>query len=201
MNCSRCGIKMLDDEEVCSRCGFKRGGQVNNRLIEEDDETPAEKPIISYYAGFWERFAAILLDLLIVITIQLIFVGIFGGTIFGVSAIGRRFLDFSTIRGFMGGFGLVLAIVFSWLYFTLFESSARRATLGKLVMGIVVISETGARITFAQANIRYWGKTVSALILMAGFIMAGFNARKQALHDLMAATLVVNNGAERTRNA
>ena len=38
---------------------------------------------------------------------------------------------------------------------------------------------------------RYAGKFVSAFILGIGFMMAGWTARKQALHDLMAETLVV----------
>ena len=38
---------------------------------------------------------------------------------------------------------------------------------------------------------RYFAKFISAIILWIGFMMAGWTARKQALHDIMAGTLVV----------
>jgi hypothetical protein len=40
-----------------------------------------------------------------------------------------------------------------------------------------------------KANGRNWGKIVSAIIVLIGFMMAGFTQKKQALHDIMAATL------------
>ena len=78
-----------------------------------------------------------------------------------------------------------------WLYFTLLESSLKQATLGKLALGIIVTDLNIKRISFGIANGRYWGKIVSAIILLIGFIMAGLTKKKQALHDIMAGTLVV----------
>ena len=49
----------------------------------------------------------------------------------------------------------------------------------------------GKRIGFGQATGRHFGKIISALPFGVGFIMAGFTEKKQALHDLMAGTLVV----------
>jgi uncharacterized RDD family membrane protein YckC len=48
----------------------------------------------------------------------------------------------------------------------------------------------GQRISFARATARFLGKLVSALILGIGFLMAAFTEKKQALHDLIAATIV-----------
>jgi uncharacterized RDD family membrane protein YckC len=54
----------------------------------------------------------------------------------------------------------------------------------------VVTDQYGARIAFGKATGRYFGKIVSALILFVGYVMAAFTPRRQALHDLMAGTLV-----------
>jgi uncharacterized RDD family membrane protein YckC len=86
---------------------------------------------------------------------------------------------------------IALAIVFNWLYYALLESSAWQATLGKKALGLEVTDMAGQRISFARATGRYFGKIVSAFILMIGFIMAGFTAQKQALHDMMAGCLVI----------
>jgi len=122
--------------------------------------------------------------------------------------------SFSTVGGVFGLFFLTLAVLSSpggepelnivalmiagagliihWLYFTLFESSTQQATLGKKVLNIVVTDENQNRLSFAKANQRYWGKTLSGLILLTGFIMAGFTKKKQALHDKIARTIVID---------
>ncbi len=59
-------------------------------------------------------------------------------------------------------------------------------------MSIVVTGIDGKRISFARATGRHFAKYISAFILGIGFIMAAFTAKKQALHDMIAETLVVN---------
>ena len=86
----------------------------------------------------------------------------------------------------------VVSLVIWWLYYALMESSPQQATLGKMALGIVVTDLDGRRISFGKASIRHWSKILSYLILLIGYIMAGFTARKQALHDLIAGTLVIN---------
>jgi uncharacterized RDD family membrane protein YckC len=78
-----------------------------------------------------------------------------------------------------------------WLYFTLFESSAHQATPGKILVNIFVTDYTGTRISFGRANARYWAKLISALPAFAGFVIAAFDSKKQALHDRIAKCLVV----------
>jgi len=92
--------------------------------------------------------------------------------------------------------GGLLGLIVGWLYFALQESSARQATLGKLAMGIKVTDGQGRRIGFGRATGRFFGKLLSGLIFAVGFMMAGFTARKQALHDMLANTLVVFRGVE-----
>jgi len=66
-----------------------------------------------------------------------------------------------------------------------------QATLGKKLVGIQVTDLYGQRIGFGRALNRLLGKMLSALTLYIGFMMAGWTEKKQALHDIMAGTLVV----------
>ena len=75
------------------------------------------------------------------------------------------------------------------------ESSPAGATVGKIVLGLRVTDTRGDPISFARASFRYWLKVLSTLTLMTGWFMAGFTPRRQALHDLLAGTLVLRKVA------
>jgi uncharacterized RDD family membrane protein YckC len=49
----------------------------------------------------------------------------------------------------------------------------------------------GSRISFGRATGRYFARWISNMTLTIGYIMAGFTAKKQALHDIIAGTLVM----------
>jgi len=66
-----------------------------------------------------------------------------------------------------------------------------RATVGNMALGLVVTDLDGRAITFARATGRYFGKWISESIFGIGYVMAAFTEKKQALHDLIANTLVV----------
>lgn len=85
----------------------------------------------------------------------------------------------------------LLSTVAIWLYFAIQESSWRQATIGKHVMGLKVTDMNGERLTFLRATGRHFGKMLSSAILAVGYFMAGFTEKKQALHDILAGTLVV----------
>lgn len=143
------------------------------------------------HAGFWRRVTAMLIDgLLIGVAMGVVQVVVGLGALGGFAAAGDAGAAMSALIGsMMLLFGI--AFVGQWLYFALFESSAMQATPGKRALGLKVVDENGLRIGFGRASGRYFGKIVSGAIFYVGFLMAGFTERKQALHDLMAATLVV----------
>ena len=154
------------------------------------------------YAGFWLRFAAYIIDALLLSFVEffifLFLAGIFGLTAFStLQSMDMESLSEPEMAALIAGMiGSILTLSFfatliTWLYYALMESSARQATLGKMAVGIVVTDVQGNRISFLRATGRYFGKIISGLILCFGYIMAGFTRRKQALHDLMADTLVV----------
>lgn len=116
------------------------------------------------YAGFWRRFVAYIIDGLILGIIDAIFMAA----------------------------KMPYAVLFvSWLYYALMESSNMQATLGKMALGLYVTDLNGNKIGFGRATGRFFGKIISGLILCVGFMMAGWTQKKQALHDIMAETLVL----------
>jgi len=59
-----------------------------------------------------------------------------------------------------------------------------------MALSMKVTDLQGNRISFARATGRHFAKYISAMILLIGYIMAGFTERKQALHDMITGTLV-----------
>jgi len=151
----------------------------------------------SAYAGFWMRFIASIIDGVLLGFVNIIILVPFLGLV-GLTAAARA----SDVDMDGEGAGLMIAllstyfismvavVIAGWLYFALMESSARGATLGKMALGLRVTTLGGARIGFGRATGRYFGKILSSILLI-GYIMAAFTARKQALHDIMAGCLVV----------
>ena len=87
--------------------------------------------------------------------------------------------------------GICVGLALSIGYFAYMESSEKQATVGKNVMGILVTDMNGARLSMGKAILRYIAKFASTLILFIGWFMPLFTDKKQALHDMIAGTLVV----------
>ncbi|MCP1372925.1 RDD family protein [Dyella lutea] len=161
------------------------------------------------YAGFWKRFAAYIVDSLVLYIPNLMILSAMGGEV------GREQLS-NAVQNAAGNFDLVMhaysqylsanagtsfvTALVAWLYFAFCESSAWQATVGKLALGIRVTDLHGARISLPRALGRYPAKMLSAIILLFGFMMAGWTQRKQALHDMIAGTLVLNGRASAQRS-
>jgi uncharacterized RDD family membrane protein YckC len=120
------------------------------------------------YAGFWRRFGAAFIDGILVSI---------------VSAILRVLLNEIVAE--------LISLVGYYVYFAWMESSDYQGTVGKLAIGIKVTDLEGNKISFGRALGRNLAKLLSALILLIGYIMAAFTERKQALHDIIASTLVI----------
>ncbi|MGB0839465.1 MAG: RDD family protein [Chitinophagales bacterium] len=150
--------------------------------------------IIPEYAGFWLRFAAYFIDGIVstIATYALLF-----AVVFSIKGLNIETLE-TDIEGDPIIATLILAIYLGvpWLYYALMESSEKQATVGKIALGLKVVDMYGDRITFARATGRYFAKIISAITILIGYIMAGFTDRKQALHDMIASTLVVKKSPE-----
>lgn len=130
------------------------------------------------YAGFWIRVVAMIID-----TIVLSFgIGILAFA-FGAAAIMAESISLLLVI-------YLMFFVLVYGYFTVMESSEKQATLGKMAVGIKVGDERGNRLTTMNALGRSLGKILSGAILYIGYIMVGFDSRKQGLHDKLANTVV-----------
>lgn len=151
---------------------------------------PAHAQRPGLHAGFWLRVVAWFIDAAILAVIHWALVLFFGTWLLVPWAILGG--DHGALMARLFDTGLQpFGIVVGWLYFALYESSRWQATPGKMALNLAVTDEYGRQVGFGRATGRYFGKFVSALILCIGFLMAGWTARKQALHDLMAGCCVV----------
>lgn len=141
------------------------------------------------YSGFWKRVVATFIDSIIYYISLILFfylLALFASLLTNIG------VNESTSQTIVGKISILLLLSMHWLYHSFFESSKLGASLGKLALGMKVVDCTGRRISFMKATARYWSKLISALPMYIGFIMAGFTKDKQALHDLIAATYVIN---------
>ncbi len=142
-----------------------------------------------FYAGILRRFLAFLVDSLVVVlaTFVLFF------PLFLLSAVLSFFVEalllpFATLGSMTFG---PFAFFLGWIYFAWLESSEKGATIGKRLLGVRVVDEGGGRIGFGRATVRHFAKILSAMPMMLGFVLALFTRKNQALHDLLAETVVV----------
>jgi len=209
MFCQRCGLRVEEGNRFCQACGLEVDAAVTAAPAAASALPPpvaasARVSATLPYAGFWERVAAYLIDgLILAIPFWLVvvaFIFMFGGLgimIHRIPVDSHRMDPREALAllapFFMAFFlGWLVFLILVWLYFAGMESSARQATFGKSVMSLRVTNYEGQRISFGHATGRFFAKIVSGMIPFAiGYIMAAFTEKKQALHDLIAGTLVL----------
>lgn len=126
------------------------------------------------YSGFWRRFFAYVIDGFILSVPALIFDGVLQSI----------WMDYG------------MHTILSFLYYPFFESSVMSATPGKALLGMVVLTESGERISFKVAVIRFFGRYLSWLLLGLGYLMQLFTTKRQTLHDMLSETIVINRPSE-----
>jgi uncharacterized RDD family membrane protein YckC len=132
------------------------------------------------YAGFWMRFWAYLLDLIVVGSIDRILVK----PIF-------RLLDIPILESnLFAPISVATAITF-YAYFVLMTRYFQQ-TLGKMVFGLRVVGLVEERLSWKTILFREWiGRFISSTIVI-GYIITAFLPKKQGLHDLFSDTSVVH---------
>jgi uncharacterized RDD family membrane protein YckC len=190
--CSSCGNPLVRDGEFCLFCG--------DVLADRGHPSPAEQRVVSSfehnnarvpfeYAGFWVRVGAGLVDILLealaalLITLVVDLIMRIVSPMYGLSPITARYAT-----------GIVFILVLTvgaWLYCAFTESSRHRATIGKRIFGLEVLTSSGGRLSFGQATVRHFMKFLSLFTGTVGFMMAGWTKRGQALHDMPQDCVVV----------
>lgn len=167
--------------------------QANPYRAPESAQTEAIDSTDIAYAGFIRRFAAYFIDgIIVAVLAAAVTLPMAEVQPFAPGADPAEILrTMATVQGPRSLVQLVIAM----LYYALQESSSAQATLGKRALGIKVTDLQGRRLSFAHALGRWVAAVLSYLTLYIGFFMAGFTERKQALHDMVAGTLVVDQWA------
>jgi serine/threonine protein kinase len=147
-------------------------------------------------AGVARRFFAYLIDLILVSPWVIFWLAIINN--FNYQYV---YIPELSSGGYIQNTGVIiisipLMIIGVWLYFTLLESSQNQATIGKRLLKIVVTDTRGGRIKFWRSNWRFLWKVGFTISIAIGiglidFIVAGFTKKRQALHDIIAGTIVV----------
>ena len=120
-------------------------------------------------AGFWIRFAALLLDGLVLAVPYVVL----------VVAVGRSA-------------AVDLSLLIWAAYVTLLEGGPRGQTLGKRICRIRVIDlRVGGPIGPGRAFIRWIGRLASFLVFFLGYLWMLWDPQKQTWHDKMANAVVV----------
>lgn len=132
------------------------------------------------YAGFWMRFWAFVLDLIVIGSInRLIVYPTF--RVLGIS------LSDSSI---FSPVSIATAITF-YGYFVLMTKYFGQ-TLGKMVFGLKVVPLKGQTLSWSTILFREWiGRFISVTIWIS-YIIIAFLPKKQGLHDIFADTTVIH---------
>lgn len=147
----------------------------------EELEAPSVAPTASMAelqpAGFWLRCVAVVVDSALMLILL------------GVMMIGAAEVSEDLVAP-----AYWLWVLISFLYWPVLESTARRGTIGKMLLGLVVADIDGGRLPFLRSLLRNLAKIISAIPFYIGFLLAAFTARKQALHDLITKAVVLRQG-------
>jgi len=144
------------------------------------------------YAGFWIRVGAAIIDGIILAVVQAL-LKLVVGLVFGLGTsliIDEYGGNSDSVALGAGMLGNLLDLAIGIFYATYFVGR-HAATPGKMACGIKVVCADGSRVSYLRAFGRYWAKMLSGLTCGVGFIMAGFDSEKRALHDYICTTRVV----------
>lgn len=145
------------------------------------------------YAGFLSRFAAFVVDYLLISLVMAIVLAIFLPSMF--MAEGPKTIEYSSdyVRDLTEAAGPFQYVFFAiWgLYNAIMHASSWQATVGKRAMGIIVTDTDGERLGFGKALLRFLVKLLSTMLLFIGYFFAFFSSRRQTLHDMLAGSVVL----------
>lgn len=187
MYCPNCGTAAAVGQKFCSKCGgsleVSSGPSRSAPFAATAPTAHEEFP----YSGFWRRAFGWLVDC-VVLYLALVVLGAIVGVL--VRAVTGKSAGLA-----LREVAVVGTLFLPWLYYAVMESSALQATVGKLAAGIKVTDLAGNRVTFGRATGRYFAHILSGISLGVGYAMVVFTSQRQALHDMVAGTLVVRRAS------
>jgi uncharacterized RDD family membrane protein YckC len=144
------------------------------------------------FGGFWIRFVAKFIDGLIVGVFNLAVNLLMAYLILGAATFQPRIQPGAQVGIFLAYQGSVLLLnsgarlLYEWFFLSRYA-----ATPGKMALGLKIVRSDGSPLTTGRIIGRYFAEILSALILLIGYIVAGFDEQKRALHDHICDTRVI----------
>jgi uncharacterized RDD family membrane protein YckC len=185
MRCGSCGHDNPPKVRFCANCGSKLATTVKKSALVVAPGAESGVPEAEVeYMGFWIRFAAVIIDLLVlsaIASIVLITIAILMPTITTLLII---FIF------------IALPLLYYWLL-----TGLKGQTVGKMAVGIKVVNATGSVPGLRRAALREIpGKIISTIPVFQGFFWrtsASADMYNQCWHDEIANTYVVSTRARR----
>ena len=150
--CRYCGHEIPVSAAVCPNCGRAT-----------TDEATGAAPATLQYAGFWTRFAAALIDAVVLIIPS------------AVLGVGTRYAG-----------GIVVTFLYHWLVVAYWNGQ----TVGKRALSIRITRPDGSPVDSGVAAARSGMRIVSGIALLLGFLWAAWDPEKRTWHDMVADTRV-----------
>ena len=193
--CSQCGqpspvdqLARFGDTLVCPNCKYS--------YVQKLREGVAPVQPVFYYGGFWIRFVAAFIDgIILAVTssaVQLLLLG----SVYRPFANMREPMPpdqalaaFGALMGTLA-LSMLIGVAIGASYEGFFVSRVG-ATPGKMALGLKVVRPNGGPVSPGRAFGRYFAKWLSSMTLGIGYIIAGFDAEKRAMHDMIVDTRVV----------
>ena len=194
--CTACGASLLSTMRICPQCGCKSlastppsSSSLSNAPVGVATPTQGHGTTIaaagknsqSNYgplepAGHGRRLLASIIDTLILTFI--------GGIVFALATL----LAQEGSTKLASAIGFILYLVIPYVYFTLLHSGINSASWGKRMMGIIVVSDSGERLSKSTAFIRALlqlllpiGAFILVAIMLGGAMITAVDEVKTAL--------------------
>lgn len=188
--CTECGNRFSKDELatfnkslVCAKCkpSFLQ-------RIREGVYTPGEMN----YAGFWIRFGSKIIDYVILGVINFIILFASGFFLDTLRTDPSAMNESEMFKYFV--LPQIILVVIQWaigIFYATWFVGKYAATPGKMALGLKIVTATKGKVTYLRAFGRFFAEFISGIILLIGYIMAGFDKEKRALHDRICSTRVI----------
>jgi uncharacterized RDD family membrane protein YckC len=179
--CPKCGGAEFSDKEPSSQSVGSNPGNGGSPSTESvlnasGHAQPQAVPQTTPNARFGIRLFAHIIDM-VIITI-------------GSFVVGFIFISFNPFVG--EGALRIIGIALSWLYYVLMETSRWQGTVGKIWLGLKVVTDSENPVTFAHATGRFILKSILIPVTLTIIcLMAAFREDRRTGYDMMSSTKVI----------
>ena len=146
----------------------------------DEDHAPA--------AGLGVRAAALLIDLMVLFFLHVGSSLFVGATLFQMLTVNLQQILGASLLYIL--FLLIAPPILAMVYFIILHGFGGQ-TIGKLILGLRVVSTTGTTISSGVAFLRWVGALISTLPLAMGFLWAIFDREHCTWHDKLSGTRVI----------